>query len=68
MAPDPAIAPGLMVHVPAGSPVSSILPVAVEQVGCVIVPMVGAEGVGGCALMVVEAEAAEGQPTELVTV
>ncbi|MFN8275696.1 MAG: hypothetical protein U0X58_12555 [Flavobacteriaceae bacterium] len=57
-----------MVHVPAGSPVSSILPVAEAQVVCVTVPIVGAEGVGGCAFMVVEAEAAEGQPTELVTV
>ena len=62
------MAPGLMVQVPAGSPVSSILPVAVEHVGCVIVPMVGADGVGGCAFMVVEAEAAEVHPTELVTV
>ncbi|MFN8275699.1 MAG: hypothetical protein U0X58_12570 [Flavobacteriaceae bacterium] len=57
-----------MVHVPAGSPVSCTLPVAVEQVGCVTVPMVGAEGVGGCVLIVVDVEAAEVHPTELVTV
>ncbi|MFN8275697.1 MAG: hypothetical protein U0X58_12560 [Flavobacteriaceae bacterium] len=57
-----------MVQVPAGSPVSSILPVAVEHVGCVTVPMVGADGVGGCALMVAEADATEVQPEALVTV
>jgi hypothetical protein len=58
----------LIVQAPAGSPVSSILPVEEEQVVCVMVPMVGAAGVAGCVLMVAEAEAAEGHPTALVTV
>ena len=36
------------VHVPeAGKPERTTLPVATEQVGCVIEPTVGAEGVSG---------------------
>ncbi|MFN8273381.1 MAG: hypothetical protein U0X58_00685 [Flavobacteriaceae bacterium] len=42
--------------------------VAVEHVGCVTVPMVGADGVGGCALIVAEADATEVHPEALVTV
>ena len=57
-----------MVQVPAGSPVSSILPVAEAQEVCVMVPMVGADGVTGWVLIVAEADAADGHPTELVTV
>jgi len=33
LAPVPEIAPGLIVHVPAGNPFNTTLPVAVEQVG-----------------------------------
>ena len=43
-------APGLLVkvHVPLdGNPFKTTLPVAVEQVGCVIVPIAGAAGVTG---------------------
>ncbi len=49
------------VQVPlAGSPVSSILPVPTEQVGCVMVPMTGAVGIPGTVLMVaVVADAAD---------
>ena len=68
VAPDPVIAPGLIVQVPAGNPVNSIEPVAVAQVVCVTVPIPGADGVGGCALIVVFTEAAEVQPAALVTV
>jgi len=45
--PVPAIAPGLIVQFPAGSPFNTTLPVATAQVGCVMVPTVGAAGVTG---------------------
>lgn len=43
----PVIAPGLIVQLPVGKPLKSTLPVAVKQVGCVIVPVAGADGVEG---------------------
>ena len=46
LVPLPAILPGLIVQFPAGSPLNSILPVEVEQVGCVIANIDGATGVG----------------------
>jgi len=64
----PAIAPGLMIQLPAGNPFSVTLPVATVHEGCVIVPMVGADGVTGCALITALAEAGEVHPTEFVTV
>ena len=60
--------PGLIVQVPAGNPFITTLPVAIEQVGCVIAPTVGAEGVAGCALITISADAIEVHPSELVTV
>ena len=45
--PVPAIAPGLIVQLPAGSPLSITLPVASAHVGCVIVPTTGAVGIAG---------------------
>jgi len=60
--------PGSMVQFPAGKPFNIMLPVATEQVGCVIVPTVGAVGVTGCALMTTLAEAGEVHPAALVTV
>jgi hypothetical protein len=57
------------VHVPdAGSPLKSTLPVAVVQVGWVMAPTTGADGVAGCALMVALSDEAEVQPAALVTV
>jgi len=47
LGPEPAIAPGFMVQFPAGNPVNSTLPVATSQVGWVIVPIIGADGVPG---------------------
>ena len=47
LVPEPAIAPGLMVQLPAGKPLKSTLPVGVVQVGWVIVPTVGALGAPG---------------------
>ena len=66
--PDPATAPGLIVQLPAGKPVSSTLPVADEQSGWVIAPGEGANGVAGWVLITTFADAGEIQPTELVTV
>jgi hypothetical protein len=69
LVPVPVIAPGLIVHVPvAGRPVKFTLPVAVAQVGWVIVPTVGADGVAGWGVMTTLADAAEVHPVELVTV
>ena len=45
-----------------------MLPVASSQVGCVIVPMTGAAGVTGCALITTSAEAGEAQPAAFATV
>ena len=60
--------PGLIVQLPAGSPLSTTEPVATVQVGCVIVPTTGAVGVAGCTLITTLADASDVQPTELVTV
>ena len=43
----PAIAPGLIVQFPAGNPLNTTLAVAIVQLGCVIMPVAGAEGVTG---------------------
>lgn len=63
--------PGVLinVHVPnVGSPFKTTLPVATEQVGCVLVPTVGAVGVRGWVLIVTLPDAEEVQPSALVTV
>jgi len=64
----PAIAPGLIVQFPAGKPFKITLPVATEQVGCVIAPTAGVDGVPGFAIITTFADAKEIHPTELVTV
>ena len=57
------------VQVPdAGSPLRATLPVAVVQVGWMIAPTTGADGVAGCALMVALSDAKEVHPSELITV
>jgi hypothetical protein len=61
VAPLPAIAPGFIVHAPAGKPLSATLPVGTVQVGCVMVPTIGVAAVG-TALITTFAEAAEIQP------
>ena len=67
--PVPEIAPGLSVQVPtAGKPLKATLPVGVAQVGGAIVPTIGAEGVVGWGLITTLLEAAETQPSALVTV
>ena len=42
VAPLPAIAPGLIVHAPAGNPLKATLPVGTVQVGCMMIPTTGA--------------------------
>jgi hypothetical protein len=59
------IAPGdrVRVQVPAaGRPFRITLPVATSQVGWVMVPIMGADGVNGCGLMTTLAEAGEVHP------
>jgi hypothetical protein len=58
------------VHVPvAGNPLNATLPVATLHVGWVIAPTVGAAGgVGALFIVVLDAVAADVQPSELVTV
>ena len=65
---EPEIDPGLVVQLPAGKPLNITLPVAVAQVGCVMVPTVGADDVTGCALTTTLADAVEVHPAVLVTV
>ena len=57
------------VHVPvAGNPDKMTLPVATLQVGCVIVPMEGADGVAAWVLITALADAGEIHSEALVTV
>jgi len=63
--PVPLIPPGFTVQLPAGSPLRTILPVAVEQVGWVMVPTIGAAGAPGAGLTV-NVVAAEIQPGSVV--
>jgi hypothetical protein len=65
--PVPDMAPGLIVQLPKGKPLNSTLPVAVMHVGCVIIPVIGAEGVNGCELIIIFADATELHPAALVT-
>lgn len=62
LAPVPAIAPGFIVQFPEGNPFKTTLPVATAQVGCVITPAAGAEGVAGCALITTFAEGNDVHP------
>ena len=64
----PVIAPGLMVQLPAGKPLSITLPVAAVHVGWVIVPTSGAEGVTCCGLITILAVGVEVHPPAFVTV
>ena len=64
-------APGFLVSVhdpEAGSPLKGTVPVAVAQVGCVMVPTTGAVGVAGCGSTTAFVETGEMHPAALVTV
>ena len=52
----------------AGNPDKTTLPVATLQVGWVMVPRIGADGVAACVLITTLADAGEIQPEALVTV
>ena len=64
----PVMAPGLIIQLPAGKLFKTTEPVAIVQVGCVIIPTVGATGVEGGALITILAEATDVHPAALVTV
>jgi hypothetical protein len=66
--PDPVTAPGLIVQLPAGNPLKITLPVATAQVGCVMVPIIGAAGAAGAALITILPDAGEEHPAAFVTV
>jgi len=67
--PDPEILPGLMVQVPVeGKPLSTTLPVAIVQVGWVIVPTVGADGVLFTVNVYVATATEQGDPNGLSVV
>ena len=67
--PVPEIAPGLIVQVPVpGRPFSITLPTgAAHDEGWVIVPIIGAAGATGAALITTVAEARDMHPASLVT-
>lgn len=63
--------PGIRVIVQlpaAGRPLIAAEPVATVQVGCVIAPITGVDGVTGCAFITMPGDDAEVHPNELVTV
>ena len=65
------VPPGVTVNVQVpvdGRPFKTMLPVETVQVGCVIVPIVGAVGVDGWAFITTLAEGIEVAPEELATV
>jgi hypothetical protein len=65
------IFPGLLVKVQVpvdGNPLSTTLPVALLQVGWVMVPITGSVGVSGWVLITAFADKNEVQPLALVTV
>jgi hypothetical protein len=51
-----------------GNPLRATLPVATEQVGCVIVPIEGTVGVAGAALIPTLPDSGEMHPEAFVTV
>ena len=65
---DPVMAPGFIVQFPVGRPLRTTLPVPTVQVGCVIVPTVGAAGAPGTALIITSSDAGEVHPAALVRV
>jgi hypothetical protein len=69
VAPVPDIAPGLIVHVPvAGSPLSTTVPVGTaHEAGWVTVPITGAVGATGAALITTVADANDIHPASEVT-
>jgi hypothetical protein len=69
LVPLPVILPGLIVHVPVdGKPLSAILPVAMLQVGCVMVDTEGVVGgLGTGSMTILAVVVADVQPAAFVT-
>ena len=68
LVPVPAIAPGLIVHVPAGRPSNTTLPVGfAHEDGWVIDPIIGADGATGAEFITTVADAIDIHPSWLVT-
>ena len=69
MAVDPVMVapPGfaVIVHAEVGNPLKATLAVASAQMGCVMVPTIGAEGVTGWALIAAGTDATEVHPEEV---
>ena len=68
VAPVPETAPGLIVHVPVGKPLSTTLPVGTKHVGCVINPITGAVGLLFTVNVYVATAAEHGEPNGLLVV
>ena len=68
LVPVPVLAPGFIVQLPEGRLLRITLPVATAQLGCVIVPTVGAEGVAGCMGITAFSDNSDTHPEEFVTV
>jgi hypothetical protein len=69
LVPVPAIAPGLIIHIPvAGRPFNTTLPiVAMHEEGCDMAPIIGAVGAAGAGLITTLADSTEIHPASLVT-
>jgi hypothetical protein len=69
LVPVPAIAPGLIIHIPVdGRPFNTTLPVvAIHEEGCVIVPIIGGVGATGAGLITTLADSTDMHPASLVT-
>ena len=69
LVPVPAIAPGLIIQIPAaGRPFNTTLPVvAIQDDGWVIVPIIGAVGATGAGLITTLADSTDIHPASLVT-
>lgn len=67
--PVPVIEPGLIIHVPvAGMPFNITVPVGdAHEAGCVTVPIIGAVGATGGALITTSADGFEIHPAAAVT-
>ena len=64
------VPPGDLVNVQVpdeGNPLNATLPVAMAQLGCEIVPTIGAEGNGGIASITTLADEGDGHPVEVLT-
>jgi hypothetical protein len=68
LVPVPVLDPGFIVQLPEGRLLSITLPVATAQVGCVMVPTVGADGVIGCTGITAFSDKTETHPAALAIV